>query len=101
MRWNPDGTNFQLQPELDVDGERRLAPLGHYITPNLPTVGKRSVSITLGAIPRVYDQHGGAVRNAGERGDGVRLSTVDFNGSGNVTFSGSLNVKPYISAFER
>ena len=71
-----------------------------YITPNPPTVGQRSMSITLGAIPA-----GSTINTAvlsatlGSASTGVRLSTVDFNGSGNVTFNGSLNVKPYISAF--
>jgi len=58
------------------------------------------MSITLGAIPA-----GSTINTAvltatlGSASTGVRLSTVDFNGSGNVTFRGSLNVKPYISAF--
>jgi hypothetical protein len=71
-----------------------------YITPDPPTVGQRSVSITLGAIPA-----GSTINTAvlsatlGTASTGVRLSTVDFNSSGNVAFSGSLNVKPYISAF--
>jgi hypothetical protein len=75
-------------------------PMTAYITPDPPTVGQRSTSITLGAIPA-----GSTINTAvlsatlGSAATGVRLSTVDFNGSGNVTFSGSLNVKPYISAF--
>ena len=75
-------------------------PVTPYITPNPPTVGSRQVQINLAGIPA-----GSTINTAvlsatlGSAVTGVRLSTVDFNGSGNVTFSGSLNVKPYISAF--
>lgn len=92
-------SNFNLNSTWTAKVAQTV-PATLYITPNPPTVGQRSVSITLGAIPA-----GSTINTAvlsatlGSASTGVRLSTVDFNGSGNVAFSGSLNVKPYISAF--
>lgn len=92
-------SNFNLNSTWTAKVAQTV-PATLYITPNPPTVGQRSVSITLGAIPS-----GSTINTAvlsatlGSSATGVRLSTVDFNSSGNVNFSGSLNVKPYISAF--